>query len=61
MIFFERNFEALAIQLADDYEECYSISHSDSRSNFFVVGATDREAALVNYQQLLSERKLMTT
>ena len=64
VIVFERNFEALAIQLADDYEEYedgYSISHSDSRSNFIVVGATDREAVLVIYQQLLSERKLMTT
>ena len=63
VIVFERNFETLAIQLADNYEEyeegC-SISHSDSRSNFIVIGVTDRDDALAIYQKLLSERKRMT-
>lgn len=63
VIVFERNFETLAFQLADNYEEYeegYSISHSDSRSNFIVIGVTDRGDALTIYQKLLSERKRMT-
>ena len=63
MIFFERNFETLAFQLAYEFiehEDGYSMSHSDGESNFIVVGAIDRDDALAIYQKLLAERKGMT-
>lgn len=56
VIFFERNFETLAFQLAYEFKEDQngtSMSNRDDRSNFIVVGAKSREEALNIYQKLL--------
>ena len=59
-MFFNRNFETLAFQLAYQYRDDENGSHSSSRddlSNFIVVGVEDRTEALNTYQKLLEEMK----
>ena len=59
-IFFDRNFETLAMQLACKYiehENGVSVAWNDSESNFIVIGATGRDDALNTYRELLANRK----
>lgn len=60
VIFFERNFETLAIQFTTKYEkDGYSITgaYSDSESNFLVVGAQNKKEALSQYSRMLEEKR----
>ena len=60
VIFFERNFETLAIQFAAKYEkDGYSLTgaYSDSEGNFLVLGATDKQEALMQYNRMLEEKQ----
>lgn len=59
VVFFDRNFNSLAFQLAYEYIEKaggISMSCRDDESNFIVLGTNDRDEALKIYQKLL-ERK----
>lgn len=60
VIFFDRNFKTLALQLAYEYRETEdggtSVSWRDDQSNFIVIGTTDRDEALSTYQKLLEEK-----
>ena len=56
VVFFDRNFNSLAFQLAYEYIEKaggISMSCRDDESNFIVLGANDRDEALKIYQKLL--------
>ena len=59
LLFFSRNFENLAIQLAHEYEEHddgRSISFGDKQSNFIVLGADTRDGALEAYNAQLTKK-----
>ena len=59
VMFFSRNFEILAIQLAVKYEERdngSSVSFGDKQSNFIVLGADTYEEALEVYNTLLAKK-----
>lgn len=60
-ILFDRNFKTLALQLAYEYRETEdggtSASWRDDKSNFIVIGTTDRDEALSTYQKLLEEKE----
>ena len=58
-LFFDKNFQRLAIQFAYEYtldEGFTTVATSDNVSTFLVVGATSREDALSQYAQLLDEK-----
>ena len=59
VVFFDRNFEALAVQFAAEYERTedhLTFSCSDSDGNFLVLGAQSRDQALAVYEKLLKEK-----
>ena len=59
LLFFSRNFETLAIQLAHTYEEQddgRSISFGDKQSNFIVLGADTSDEALEAYNAQLAKK-----
>ena len=59
MLFFSRNFEKLAIQLAFEYVERdngKSVSFGDNQSNFIVIGAENRGAAIAEYTKQLAKK-----
>ena len=59
MLFFSRNFEKLAMQLAFEYVERdngKSISFGDDQSNFIVIGAENRDAAIAEYTKQLAKK-----
>ena len=59
LLFFSRNFEILAIQLAYEYEERdggRSIAHGDKQSNFIVLGAHAYDEALEAYNAQLTKK-----
>ena len=60
-IFFDRNFERLALQFATKYEidgDIRSVAADDDRSNFLVLGAENKEEALTQYKTLQEEKQL---
>lgn len=60
-LFFDRNFEQVALQLATKYEidgDILSVAADEARSNFIVLGAENKEEALIQYRQLLTEKQL---
>ena len=60
-IFFDRNFERLAMQFATKYEkdgDTLTIGTDENASNFMVLGAKDKKEALVQYTQMLEQKKL---
>ena len=59
MLFFSRNFEKLAMQLAYEYVEHdngKSVSFGDNQSNFIVIGAENRDAAIAEYTKQLAKK-----
>ena len=60
VLFFERNFEDLAIQFAYKYEkteDSITAGYGDGISNFLVLGATDKEEALMQYSKMLEQKR----
>ena len=59
-IFFDRNFETMALQFATKYEkngDTLSVAADNGKSNFLVLGATNKEEALNRYCQMLEEKR----
>ena len=59
VLFFSRNFETLAIQLANKYEkreDGSSVSFGDAQSNFIVLGADTYDEALETYDAQLPKK-----
>ena len=57
-IYFERNFEAVALQFATKYErngDKLSVAADKEKSNFLVIGAANKEEALNQYIRMLEE------
>ena len=55
-IFFDRNFETVALQFATKYEkngDTLSVAADNDRSNFLVIGAKNKEEALAVYMRML--------
>ena len=58
-IFFDRNFETVALQFATKYEkdgDTLRVAADNDRSNFLVFGAADKEEALAIYSYMLQEK-----
>lgn len=59
-IFFDRNFENLALQFATRYErnaDLLTVSADVNKSNFMVIGANNKEEALKIYSRMLEEKQ----
>ena len=59
-IYFERNFEAVALQFATKYErngDILSVAADREKSNFLVLGAENKEEALSQYAIMLEEKQ----
>lgn len=59
-IFFDRNFETVALQFATKYErdgDRLSVAADNSKSNFLVIGAENKKEALTQYAQMLEEKQ----
>lgn len=59
-LFFNRNFEQLAMQFATKYERdgnTLSIAADNEKSNFLVIGAANKEEALLEYTRMLEEKQ----
>ena len=59
-IFFDRNFEQVALQFATKYErdgDTLKVAADDSKSNFMVIGAKNKQEALTLYTQFLQKRQ----
>ena len=57
-IYFERNFEAVALQFATKYErngDILSVAADREKSNFLVIGAADKEEAMTQYSRMLKK------
>ena len=60
VIFFDRNFEQLAIQFTYKYEkdeDSITAGYGDGISNFLVLGASDKQEAFMLYRQMLEEKQ----
>ena len=60
-LFFDRNFERLALQFATKYEisgDTLTVGADENLSNFLVIGANNKEEALIQYKVLLEEKQL---
>ena len=60
VLFFERNFEELAIQFAYKYEkteDSITAGYGDGVSNFLVLGAKNKEEALIRYSKMLEQKR----
>ena len=60
VIFFERNFEQLALQFTYRYEkteDSIRAAYGDGESNFLVLGAQNKEEALTQYCRMLEEKR----
>ena len=60
VLFFERNFEELAIQFTYKYEKTedgLTAGYGDGVSNFLVLGADNKEEALKVYSRMLEEKQ----
>lgn len=59
-LFFDRNFEQVALQFATKYEkdgDTLRVAADNSKSNFLVIGAEDKEEAMNQYLQMLEEKQ----
>ena len=59
-IFFDRDFETVALQFATKYEkdgDTLTVAADNDRSNFLVIGAANKEDALVEYTRILQEKQ----
>jgi len=59
-LFFDRNFERVALQFATKYErdgDILKVAADNERSNFLVIGAENKEEALSQYSQMLGEKQ----
>lgn len=59
-IFFDRNFKQVALQFATKYErdgDTLKVAADDSKSNFMVIGAKNKQEALALYTQFLQEKQ----
>jgi len=59
-LFFERNFETVALQFATKYEkdgDILRVAADNEKSNFLVIGAADKEEALKQYSRALEEKR----
>ena len=59
-IFFDRNFENVALQFATKYEkdgDTLRVAADNETSNFLVIGAANKEEALTGYTQMLETKK----
>lgn len=59
-LFFDRNFEQVALQFATKYEkdgDMLRVAADNSKSNFLVIGAKDKEEAMNQYIQMLEEKQ----
>lgn len=59
-IYFDRNFETVALQFATKYErdgDMLSVAADNSKSNFLVIGAENKEEALNQYSRMLEEKQ----
>ena len=60
VIFFDRNFEQMALQFTYRYEkdeDSITAGYGDGLSNFLVLGAANKEEALTVYSRMLIEKK----
>jgi hypothetical protein len=60
VLFFERNFEELAIQFAYKYEKTedgLTTGYGDGISNFLVLNATNKEEAMKVYSRMMEEKR----
>ena len=59
-IFFDRNFETVALQFATKYEkdgDALTVTADNSKSHFLVLGAKNKEEALAEYARMLQEKQ----
>ena len=59
-IYFDRNFENLALQFATKYERegnVLKVAADNDKSHFLVLGAENKEEALVQYSRMLKEKQ----
>ena len=59
LLVFDRNFERLAIMFTTHYEKTEDgvrSGYSDAESNFLVLGADNKEEAMVEYARMLEEK-----
>ena len=59
-LFFDRNFETVALQFATKYEkdgDILRVAADNEKSNFLVIGAADKEEALKQYSRALEEKR----
>ena len=60
-IFFDRNFEAVALQFATKYEktgDILKVAADNDKSNFMVIGANNKEEALSQYIRMLEGKEV---
>ena len=58
-IYFDRNFETVALQFATKYErdgDTLRVAADNEKSNFLVIGADNKEEALLQYSRMLGEK-----
>lgn len=59
LLIFDRNFERLAIMFTTHYEKTEDgirSGYSDAESNFLVLGAENKEEAMMQYSRMLEEK-----
>ena len=60
-IYFDRNFDTVALQFATKYErngDILSVAADREKSNFLVIGAANKEEALTQYTRMLDEKEI---
>lgn len=60
VLVFERNFEQLAIMFTTHYEkteEGIRSAYGEAESNFLVLGAENKEEAMIQYSRMLEEKR----
>ena len=59
-IYFDRNFTTVALQFATKYErdgDLLSVAADNEKSHFLVLGAENKEEALLQYTRMLEEKR----
>lgn len=59
-LYFDRNFEQVALQFATKYErdgDILKVAADVNASNFLVIGAKNKEEALLQYSRMLEEKQ----
>ena len=60
-LFFDRNFETVAMQFATEYEktgDTLKVSADNGKSNFLVIGANNKVEALSQYSRMLEGKEV---